>query len=262
MSIFNFFKKKPKADDLDLRSVLLKADFGTLLTKSLCENNNSFSKAKAKIQSLMPKSSGLIHKGAIVLTGINGVGKTTSIAKLASMLKDKGYSVAIGAGDTFRAAAKEQITHFANKLNIPIIDKSNTPSAVAFDLLQYQKQHNIDYVILDTAGRLHSQDNLLKELSKVYKVMQKFAVKIQTLQVLDSCLGQSNLIQVETFNKFLPIDGLIITKLDTGSKGGSCLAVSINTKTPIEFLCSGETIYSINSFDLNSFLASINSKFG
>ncbi|MEK6945927.1 MAG: signal recognition particle-docking protein FtsY [Nanoarchaeota archaeon] len=188
----------------------------------------------------------------ILFCGINGTGKTTTIAKLAYNFKKKGLSCVLAAGDTFRAASIEQLKKHGEKLDIKVIsqDYGSDPAAVGFDAINYAKKNYIDVVLIDTAGRMHSEKNLLKELEKISKVC-KPDLKIF---VGESITGNDSIEQIRSFNEAIGIEGIILTKADTDEKGGTALSVSYVTKKPILYLGIGQEYGSLISFDKRKFL--------
>ncbi len=189
--------------------------------------------------------------------GVNGVGKTTSIAKLASELKGRGHSVLLGAGDTFRAAAGEQLETWAQRLEIPIVkgQAGADASAVLFDAIQSAKAKNIDFVLCDSAGRLHNQNQLMEALQKNKRVMDKALAGAphEILLVLDGNTGQNMVSQAESFLKDVAVTGLILTKLDGTARGGAVFSVARKTKLPIRRLGLGETAVDFRAFDAEAF---------
>ncbi len=188
----------------------------------------------------------------ILFCGINGTGKTTTIAKLAYKFKKKGLSCVLAAGDTFRAASIEQLKKHGEKLDIKVIsqDYGADPAAVGFDAINYAKKNHADVVLIDTAGRMHSEKNLLKELEKISKVC-KPDLKIF---VGESITGNDSIEQIRSFNEAIGINGIILTKADTDEKGGTALSVSYVTKKPILYLGTGQGYDSLISFDKRKFL--------
>jgi fused signal recognition particle receptor len=185
------------------------------------------------------------HKPEVIcLVGVNGSGKTTTSAKLAHLYQSNGYSMLLGACDTFRAAANEQIKHWANRLNIDIVSSQHgaDSAAVAFDALEAAKSRSRDIVILDTAGRLHTKSNLMKELEKMLRVIQKQepTAPHHSWLVVDGSLGSNSIEQARVFHKSFPLTGLIITKLDGTSRGGALVGIYRELKLPIYFVGLGE----------------------
>lgn len=194
----------------------------------------------------------------ILIVGVNGSGKTTSIGKLAYNFKNSGLNVIIGAADTFRAAANEQLEIWANRAGVEIIQKKSgsDPSAVAYETINCAIKNNYDIVLIDTAGRLHSKINLMEELNKINRVIKKqlpYAPN-ETFLVIDGTTGQNAMIQSEEFKKYADITGLIITKLDGTAKGGTVLNICYNQKIPIRFIGIGENIQDLLTFNSKDFI--------
>ncbi len=197
----------------------------------------------------------------IMVVGVNGVGKTTTIGKLANMLKNNGKSVYIGAADTFRAAAVDQLTIWAERVGVPIVKQSMgaDPAAVAFDALSSAKANGADVVIIDTAGRLHNKVNLMNELSKIKRVMQKVIPNAphEVLLVLDGSTGQNAFEQAKQFTIATEVSALAITKLDGTAKGGVVLGISDQFKIPVKYIGVGEKITDLQIFDRSLFVDSL-----
>ncbi|MCC7063620.1 MAG: signal recognition particle-docking protein FtsY [Planctomycetes bacterium] len=197
----------------------------------------------------------------ILVVGVNGAGKTTSIAKLARHLQLQGKSVLLGAGDTFRAAAVEQLTMWALRMNIPIIKQGTgaDPAAVAFDAVAAAIARKVDYLILDTAGRLHTQKNLMTELEKIVRVVKKNLPDAphETLLVLDGTTGQNAIRQASEFAKSAPITGLILAKMDGTAKGGAVFGIRDVLPVPVKFLGVGEGLEDLEPFRVESYVDAI-----
>jgi fused signal recognition particle receptor len=193
-----------------------------------------------------------------LIIGVNGAGKTTTIAKLAARYKQQGKSVILGAGDTFRAAAIEQLTQWANKLDVPIIKtkQGHDPSAVAFDTISSALARKIDHVIIDTAGRLQTQVNLSNELKKIVKVCHKAYENAphRKLMILDGTQGNTAIAQAKAFNEMVGIDGIIVTKLDGTAKGGALFSISNRLELPIFYIGTGETKEDLIEFSADEFV--------
>lgn len=193
----------------------------------------------------------------VMVIGVNGVGKTTTIGKLAHQLKQQGLRVMLAAADTFRAAAAEQLTLWAERVDVPIIrQKSGSdPSAVAFDAIDAALARNIDVIILDTAGRMHTKINLMEELKKVQRVLTKKIPEAphEVLLVLDASTGQNALSQARLFKEGIGVTGLILTKLDGTAKGGIVAAVCDELKLPVRYIGIGETLEDLRPFDPEEF---------
>jgi len=197
------------------------------------------------------------HPFVIMVIGVNGVGKTTTIGKLAHELKQTGLKVLLVAGDTFRAAAIEQLALWAERVNVPVVrQKSGSdPSAVAFDAIDAAVSRDVDVVLIDTAGRMHTKVNLMEELKKVQRVIQKKipGAPHEILLVLDSTTGQNALSQVRMFKDQIGISGLILTKLDGTAKGGIIVAISEELQLPVRYIGIGEGLDDLRPFDPDEF---------
>ena len=193
----------------------------------------------------------------VLIIGVNGVGKTTSIGKLAARLKSEGKKVLLCAGDTFRAAAADQLEIWANRAGVDIVRQHEgaDPGAVLFDALQAAKARNADVVLCDTAGRLHNKQNLMNELAKLRKIIDREtpdAAK-ETLLVLDATTGQNGLIQARQFKETAGLTGIILTKLDGTAKGGIVIAIAQELQVPVKFVGVGEGIDDLRPFDAKEF---------
>jgi fused signal recognition particle receptor len=192
-----------------------------------------------------------------LVVGVNGVGKTTTIAKLAHRLTRQGRKVLIAAGDTFRAGAIEQLRRWAERVGSDFVgaEAGRDPAAVAFDALDRAEETGAEVVIIDTAGRLHTQGDLMKELEKVHRVIAKRVpgAPHETLMVLDSTVGQNALAQIRTFGQVLPLTGIVLTKLDGTAKGGIVVALKEEFDLPVKFVGVGETMDDLIAFDIETF---------
>jgi fused signal recognition particle receptor len=197
----------------------------------------------------------------ILVVGINGAGKTTTIGKLARRLMSQGHSVMLASGDTFRAAAREQLETWATRNNVPLVAQQQgaEPAAVIFDGLQAARARKIDVLIADTAGRLHTQTHLMEELKKVKRVLARLdpTAPHEVLLVLDGTIGQNAVAQAEEFHKALGVTGLVITKLDGTAKGGVVLAIAQKLGIPIRFIGVGEQIDDFGTFNANDFVSAL-----
>jgi fused signal recognition particle receptor len=197
----------------------------------------------------------------IMVVGVNGVGKTTTIGKLANQLKKQGKSVLLGASDTFRAAAVDQLKIWAKRVDVPIVEQGMNadPASVAFDTLQSAKAKNVDVVIIDTAGRLHNKINLMNELSKIKNVMKKVVPTAphEILLVLDGSTGQNAYEQAKQFSLATEINALAITKLDGTAKGGVVIGISDQFKIPVKYIGVGEGIDDLQVFNKVEFVDSL-----
>lgn len=197
----------------------------------------------------------------IMVVGVNGVGKTTTIGKLAYMYKNSGKKVYLGAADTFRAAAVDQLTIWAERVDVPIVKQSmgSDPASVAFDTLSSAKANNADVVIVDTAGRLHNKVNLMNELSKIKRVMQKVIPDAphEVLLILDGSTGQNAFEQAKQFTLATEVNALALTKLDGTAKGGVVLGISDQFKIPVKYIGVGEKMTDLQVFDRFAFVDSL-----
>ena len=194
----------------------------------------------------------------VMVVGVNGVGKTTTIGKLANVYRERGYKVIVGAADTFRAAANEQLEIWAQRAGVDIVRQAHgaDPAAVAFDSLSSAISRKADVVIIDTAGRLHTKINLMEELKKIRRVLDKrlSGAPHEVLLVLDATTGQNALQQVKQFTSAVEVTGLVLTKLDGTAKGGIVLAISQELKVPVKFIGVGEQIDDLQVFDRRAFV--------
>lgn len=201
------------------------------------------------------------HKPHVILVvGVNGVGKTTTIGKLSSQFKAKGLNVVLGAADTFRAAAVDQLKLWGERVGVPVVSHGmNTdPASVAFDAVKQAVEQQADVVIIDTAGRLHTKVNLMNELSKIKRVIQKFIPEAphEVLLVLDGSTGQNAMIQAREFTKATEVTALAITKLDGTAKGGVVIGISDQFKIPVKYIGVGERVEDLQLFDRQEFVDS------
>ncbi|RKZ40907.1 MAG: signal recognition particle-docking protein FtsY [Gammaproteobacteria bacterium] len=275
--------KKAIDDDLleEIETLLLTADLGvdatnTLLTdltnrvarKQLTDSEALFQALHEDMQAILqpvehplvlPKDNS--KPFVILMVGINGAGKTTTIGKLAKRFQAEGRSVMLAAGDTFRAAAIEQLKVWGERNDVPVIAQHNRADAasVIFDALQAATARGIDVLIADTAGRLHTQDNLMEELKKVRRVINKLdsTAPHEIMLAIDAGIGQNALIQVKQFHKAIGVTGLTITKLDGTAKGGIIFAIAKKTGLPIRFIGVGEQVNDLRQFEAASFVEAL-----
>lgn len=198
------------------------------------------------------------NKSVVLIIGVNGVGKTTSVGKLASILKDKGKKVLVAAADTFRAAAIEQLEEWTKRANVDIIAQNEgaDPAAVVFDACQAAKARNVDVLICDTAGRLHNKKNLMEELKKIDRIIEKefSGAYRETLVVLDGTTGQNALEQARQFKEATDITGIILTKLDGTARGGIAVAIQAELGIPVKYVGVGEKIDDLQKFNSKEFV--------
>lgn len=196
-------------------------------------------------------------KNVMLVIGVNGVGKTTSIGKLAAKNKAEGKKVLLAAADTFRAAAIDQLEVWSNRANVDIVkhQEGSDPAAVVFDAIEAAKARNVDLLICDTAGRLHNKKNLMNELEKINRIIDREleGYKKETLLVLDATTGQNAVIQAKQFMEACPIDGIILTKLDGTAKGGVVISIKQALNIPVRYIGVGEGIDDLQKFDAESF---------
>ena len=261
-----------------LEDTLIEGDLGARLTEEITEELRKAAKSeKAKsvedLQRLMkellsPYISSYqpeIKKGELsvfLILGVNGVGKTTSIAKLASYYASMGYKVVLAAADTFRAAAVDQLDIHAERLGIRIVKQrtGSDPGAVVYDAITSAEAHKDDIILVDTAGRMHNKENLMKELQKIDKVIKARGIKEENYKkfiVIDSTTGQNGLSQAMLFNSAVKLDGVILTKYDSLAKGGALVQIGQQLNLPITFVGTGERYSDIHPFDKDEFLSAL-----
>ncbi|WP_374122600.1 signal recognition particle-docking protein FtsY [Leptotrichia hongkongensis] len=268
-------------DDLyeELEELLIQSDIGMNMTMQLVEElEKSVSQKKLKTSEQIYDELKELLKAKLIyndenstklklqdgklnillVVGVNGVGKTTSIGKIAKKLKDSGKKVIIGAGDTFRAAAIEQVEEWGKRTGVEVIKQAHgsDPAAVIFDTVKTAKNRGFDVAILDTAGRLHNKRDLMKELEKINKIIreQSGETDFETLLVIDSTTGQNGLEQARIFNEIVDLTGIILTKFDGTAKGGIIFPITEELKKPIKFIGVGEGIEDLREFDTKEFV--------
>ena len=223
---------------------------------ALLEENNCIQNGQLEIN---PPADG--NPYVIMVVGVNGVGKTTTIGKLAYQFKKAGKKVVLGAADTFRAAAVDQLIIWSKRVDVPIVQQGMgaDPASVAFDTLQSAKSQNADVVIIDTAGRLHNKVNLMNELSKIKRVMEKVVPNAphEILLVLDGSTGQNAFEQAKQFSQATDINALAVTKLDGTAKGGVVIGISDQMKIPVKYIGVGEKMEDLQLFDRKEFVDSL-----
>ena len=226
--------------------------------KTINEFNNVLKEAMLEILNIENKD--MEYPCAITIVGVNGVGKTTAIGKLAHSFKNDKKSVVLVAGDTFRAAAADQLTEWSKRAGVRIVkyQEGADPGAVVYDGLESAKARKDDVVLIDTAGRLQNKSNLMEELRKINKVIDKtWQGNRQNYIVLDATTGQNALSQVEIFNEIIPLDGIILTKLDGTAKGGVIFSIIKDYNIPVKYIGVGEGIDDLQVFDPKQFVDSI-----
>ena len=253
-------------DDIqDLEEALLGADIGWELTDSIIEQLKAPDKAEItredRFQQCIQQYLSDVNEVSelqkvILLVGINGTGKTTSAAKLGGYFSSSGQSVSLVAADTYRAAAVEQIRIWAERLNLHLTanDKSADPASVAYDGVSSGITKNLDRIIVDTSGRLHTSPNLMKELEKIYRVVLKLTDAVDVLITIDANTGQNGLQQAQEFAKYIPLSGLILTKMDGTARGGIAIQIMKELNLPVYFLGVGEQVDDLVPFDRESYI--------
>lgn len=229
-------------------------DGDALIASIRTEILKTLSQQSTQLASIPPEQGPMV----VLIVGVNGNGKTTSVAKLAKYFKDQQKKVLIGGADTFRAAAMEQLETWANRLEVDIVKghAKSDPAAVVFDALAAGKSRSADVVLIDTAGRLHTKTALMQELEKIRRSCKKLSPQAphETLLVLDATTGQNAIDQAKTFNQFTPITGLILTKLDGSAKGGIIVSIYRQLGIPVKFIGLGEGIDDLEPFQPESFV--------
>ena len=273
-NIFSAFKTADEELFEELEEILITADVGAetsfeiidMLRESV-DNKHITEPEKVKeelfsiISDILSENNASLSldttPSVILVVGVNGVGKTTSIGKLASLLKEQGKSVMLAAGDTFRAAASEQLAIWAERCSCPIVKHSEgaDPAAVIFDAIASAKAKGIDVLICDTAGRLHNKKNLMDELNKIYRVIKRELPEssLETLLVLDATTGQNGVIQAKEFTKQADVTGIILTKLDGTAKGGIVISICKDKNIPVKFIGVGESKDDFMEFNSKEF---------
>ncbi len=273
-SIFKHFTKVDEEMLEELEEVLIASDLGVNVTETIIETLRDRIKEKhltdpeearreliSILEEIIGENEGLkldTKPSVVFVIGVNGVGKTTSIAKMAHFLKQQGKSVALAAADTFRAAAIDQLEIWADRVGVPIIKhtEGSDPAAVVFDAANYVKSHGTDVLIVDTAGRLHVKKNLMDELAKIGRVLDRElpGCSRENLLVLDAVTGQNAINQAKEFTHAADITGIILTKLDGTAKGGVIISVKSELGIPVKFIGVGEQMDDLQPFDREQFV--------
>ena len=254
----------------EIRSALITADLGVKLADQVIEQAKSTKPEDAK-QVLKEQLSQWLSKkdrkltltpnavSTILIVGVNGTGKTTTTAKLANLIKNEGNKVLLAAADTFRAAAVDQLQTWANRIDIEVVTgaANGDPASVAFSAISKAKSEKYECLIVDTAGRLHTKNNLMSELEKIIKVIEKQSPINEILLVIDATTGQNGINQAKSFIESAGVSGLILTKLDGGAKGGIGIAIEKEFGLPIKFTGWGEQITDLAAFDPEQYLDSL-----
>lgn len=273
----DFFMGETISDEMyeELEELLIQSDLGMNMTLELVSNLEKNVRSKGfktkdevynelkellseKLKKFEDNSLKIENNklNVILVIGVNGVGKTTSIGKIAMKLKKEGKRVLIGAADTFRAAAIEQIETWGERSGIEVVKhkQGSDPAAVVFDTLAKAKKDNYDVAIIDTAGRLHNKVDLMKELEKIDKIIKQNVEEYESLIVIDSTTGQNGLEQARIFNSISNITGIVLTKFDGTAKGGIIFSIVSELNKPVKFLGVGERIEDLRIFDSNEFI--------
>ena len=259
------------SDEWDqIRSTLIASDLGVKLVDEVIEKVKSAKPDDAVLAITTHVKSWLSNKSrelfidsdrlnTVLIVGVNGTGKTTSTAKLANRLTKSGSKVLLAAADTFRAAATEQLQTWARRIPVEIVtgEINSDPASVAFSAATKAKAENFNYLLIDTAGRLHTKQDLMDELGKVVRVISKQSPVDEILLVIDATTGQNGINQAKTFMESVGVTGFIITKLDGSAKGGIALAIEKQTGLPIKFVGTGEEISDLDEFDPEAYIAGL-----
>ncbi len=275
--LFRSFSKVDEEMLEELEEVLITSDIGIKPTEKIIDRLREEIRkrkitepedVKEVLQSILVEMIGDGEKlntstspSVVLVIGVNGVGKTTSIAKIANLLKKEGKNVILAAADTFRAAAIDQLKIWADRVGVELIshEEGSDPAAVVFDAVNAAKKRRADVVIVDTAGRLHNKKNLMDELSKINRVIDKELPDCSrdNLLVLDATTGQNAISQAKEFKNTAPISGLILTKLDGTAKGGIVFSIREELGIPVKFICVGEQIDDLQYFDPQAFVSAL-----
>lgn len=277
-SVFSNFRKVDEDLLEELEEILIMSDIGVETATEIISKlrnriklekitdeqgvKNALKEEMQKILDKVPNGLELKTKPAVILVvGVNGVGKTTSIGKIANNLRKQGKKVVVAAADTFRAAAVEQLEIWAKRADVDIVKKNegSDPASVVYDAIKITKEKNADVLICDTAGRLHTKKYLMDELLKIGKVIEKELpdAEKETLMVIDSTTGQNAIIQVKAFKEVVPITGLVLTKLDGTAKGGVVIGIVNENYIPVKFVGVGEKIDDMEVFNSKDFVDAI-----
>lgn len=256
-------------DWTELETELIESDLGPALTSEIISQakNIKGDDALASLQTILSshlstKSREISHEdgtNAVMVVGVNGTGKTTSVAKLASFLRSSSSTVVLGAADTFRAAAVDQLKTWGSRIGVEVVTGSanSDPASVAFDSAIRAVDLKADYLIIDTAGRLHNKSDLMAELGKVARVVEKTMPLREVLLVIDATTGQNGIAQAKIFTEAVHVTGIILTKLDGSARGGVALAIESSLDIPIKFVGTGESESDFARFDASAYLAQL-----
>ncbi len=266
-----FSRNRASIEDIEeFRKLLIESDLGVGATEEIIdlvkkEKSENLENAVAqRIKSFLsdkPREISLHHGEVttVLIVGVNGTGKTTSAAKLANFYKTQGKKVLLVAADTFRAAAVDQLVTWGSRIGVDVVKGSDNsdPAAVCFDGASKAKNENYDLLIIDTAGRLHTKSNLMDELSKVSRVIEKVTPVNEVLFVLDGTTGQNGIAQAKVFSESVPLTGMIVTKVDGSTKGGIALATERELGVPLKFVGVGENIGDFKDFEPDDYISEL-----
>ena len=266
-----FSKSKATIEDLEqFRQILISSDIGVKITEEILElvkrekSEELLTAIANSLKSKLTTSSRAINLSSdgptvILIVGVNGTGKTTSAAKLANYYAKSGKKVLLVAADTFRAAAVAQLQTWGQRIGVEVLSASSNsdPAAIAFDGAKKAKDEGFDFLIIDTAGRLHTKSNLMDELGKIQRVVEKVTLVNEILFVLDGTTGQNGIKQAETFAASVNLTGIVVTKLDGSTKGGIAIATEAALQVPLKYVGFGEGIEDLTPFEADGYIAEL-----
>ncbi|MGA1458702.1 MAG: signal recognition particle-docking protein FtsY [Candidatus Nanopelagicaceae bacterium] len=266
-----FSKSKATIEDIEqFRQILISSDIGVKITEEILElvkrekSEELLTAIANSLKSKLTTSSRAINMSnngptVILLVGVNGTGKTTSAAKLANYYAKSGKKVLLVAADTFRAAAVAQLQTWGQRIGVEVLSASSNsdPAAIAFDGAKKAKDEGFDFLIIDTAGRLHTKSNLMDELGKIQRVVEKVTLVNEILFVLDGTTGQNGIKQAETFAASVNLTGIVVTKLDGSTKGGIAIATEAALQVPLKYVGFGEGIEDLTPFEADGYIAEL-----
>lgn len=266
-----FTRQRASIEDIEeFRKLLIESDLGVSNTEEIIDlvkkekAENLEAAVSARIKSFLSNQSREIHLHSnqlttLLIVGVNGTGKTTSAAKLANLYKSQGKKVLLVAADTFRAAAVEQLITWGDRIGVEVVrgKENSDPASVCFDGASRAKNDGYDILIIDTAGRLHTKSNLMDELGKVRRVIEKVTSVDEVLFVLDGTTGQNGIAQAKVFSESVALTGMVVTKIDGSTKGGIALATERELGVPLKFVGFGEGIADMKPFDAESYISEL-----
>ena len=260
-SVFSGFSHIDEEFYEELEEILIMGDLGVRATESILEDlrkkvKENHIKEQMKVEETAYRFEN--ETSVVLVIGVNGVGKTTTVGKVAGKLKEQGKKVVIAGADTFRAAAGDQLKEWANRSGVDMIGgaEGSDPGSVVYDATQAAKARNADVLLVDTAGRLHNKKNLMNELGKINKILENELPNAyrETLVVLDATTGQNALVQAKEFSEVAKISGIVLTKMDGTAKGGIAVAIQSELSVPVKYIGVGETIDDLQKFDSDEFV--------